>query len=130
MTLKKILSKKNIQLFNKYILISFFGYGFVFSSLYIMIDLLGINKSISFLIVYGISYIILYSIQLRFLFKTEHNKKRLLKFIGSLIFFYLLANLFYNIGIQLEIQYLISTCLTIAILTPLRFIVSKQFVFK
>lgn len=125
----KINSEIKKQLF-RYVFISIFGYGFVFASLYLMVNILNVNKSFSFMIVYGVSYLLLYSLQLKFLFQTEHNKYKLLKFCFSLLFFYLLANIIYNLCIHFEINYLISTATTIILLFPLRFIVSKYFVYK
>lgn len=123
-------NKELISQILRYVYISLFGYGFVFIFLYIMVDLFKVNKSISFMIVYGISYLLLYSLQLKLLFKTEHNKTKLIKFCFSLIVFYILSNLLYNIFIFTEINYLISTILVIIILMPLRFIASKYFVYK
>jgi putative flippase GtrA len=127
----KILKNKELQsqVIN-YIIISLFGYGFVFVSLYILVDTLKINKSIAFMIVYGISYLMLYTLQLRLLFKTKHSNSKLIKFCLSLIFFYALANVLYNTFNYFEINYLISTFITILILTPLRFIISKFYVYK
>jgi putative flippase GtrA len=127
----KILKNKELQAqVINYIIISLFGYGFVFVSLYIFVDILKINKSIAFMIVYGISYLMLYTLQLRLLFKTTHSNSKLIKFCLSLVFFYLLANVLYNTFNYFEINYLISTFITILILTPLRFIISKFYVYK
>lgn len=127
----KILKNKELQSqVLKYIIISLFGYGFVFVSLYVFVDILKINKSIAFMIVYGISYLMLYTLQLRLLFKTTHSNSKLIKFCLSLVFFYALANILYNTFNYFEINYLISTFITILILTPLRFIISKFYVYK
>jgi len=130
MNIKQIFSKENKEQILKYIYISIFGYGFVFSGLYVLIDVFNIDKSVAFMVVYGISYLFLYTLQLKYLFKTEHNIYKLLRFCGSLVFFYLCANLFYNIGLWFQINYLWATVLSIIILMPLRFLVAKLFVFK
>lgn len=127
----KILKNKELQSqVLKYIIISLFGYCFVFVSLYVFVDILKFNKSIAFMIVYGISYLMLYTLQLRVLFKTTHSNSKLIKFCLSLVFFYVLANILYNTFNYFEINYLISTFITILILTPLRFIISKFYVYK
>lgn len=127
---KKLFNAENRQLLLRYIYISVFGYGFVFVSLYLLVDVLGVSEKIAFMVVYAISYIFLYTLQLKYLFKKEHDIYKLLRFCGSLLFFYLCANLFYNVGLRLNINYLISTVLTIIILMPLRFLVAKLIVFK
>ena len=127
--IKKISLKSRKQIY-KYVLISLVGYLYVFFSLYALVDVFKINKSISFMVVYGILYILLYSVQLKYLFNTTHDKYKLIRFCVSIIMFYILANLLYNVGIYLKINYLFSTVLTVAILMPLRFLVSKFVVFK
>ena len=126
----KIINKETLKQLIKYVNISIVGYGFVFISLYILVDFFKINKSISFMIVYGVSYILLYSVQLKYLFNTTHNKYKLIRFCISIISFYVLANLLYNIGVYLKINYLLSTVITVVMLMPLRFLVSKFVVFK
>lgn len=128
--LKKIISLKSKKQIYKYILISVLGYLYVFFSLYLLVDVFNINKSIAFMLIYGVLYLLLYLIQLKYLFYAKHNKYKFIRFCASIIIFYLIANLFYNIGIYLEINYLLSTLLTVAILMPIRFLVSKFIVFK
>lgn len=130
MTIKRLFNAENKQLIIRYIFISLFGYGFVFSSLYLLVEILAIDKRISFMIAYGMWYIFLYFIQLKLLFKVRHNPSKFIRFCLSLMVFYLFANLFYNIGIFLGINYMISTVITVTILIPFRFIVLKLLVFK
>lgn len=127
----KILKNKELQSqVLKYIIISLLGYGYVFVSLYILVSIFEFNKTIAFLFVYGLLYLSLYLIQLKYLFKSKHSKKKFLKFISFLIVFYILANLLYNFFLSLKIDYLTSTVFTIIILTPLRFLVSKFLIYK
>jgi len=128
--IKKIFSKENKIFFVKYLLISILGYLFIFLSLFILIDFLKMNKTISFLIVYAINYLFLYVVQLKYLFNTSHHKYKLIRFITFILFFYICANLIYNLGLMLHVNYLISTALTIVILMPFRLITSKLIVFK
>ncbi len=129
-SLKKIFSSENKKLFSRYLLISVLGYSLIFLGIFILIDFLKMNKPIAFSIVYGISYIFLYVVQLKYLFKTSHHPKKLIRFISFILFFYFMANIIYNIGLRLNINYLLSTALTIVILMPFRLIASKWFVFK
>lgn len=114
----------------RYIIISTIGYFYVFLSLYLMVTILKIDKSISFMIVYGILYILLYFLQLKILFKAEHNKFKLIRFFFSTFLFYVLANFLYYFFISLGVEYLLATLITIIILMPTRFLVSKYFIYK
>lgn len=114
----------------KYILISATGYIFVFSGLFIFIELFKFNEKLSFCIIYGICYIFLYYIQLKVLFNSQHDHKKFLKFVFYLIFLYLLANLLYNSLNFLNFHYLLSTAISVTILIPIRFIIIKYYVYK
>lgn len=129
-SIKRIFNPKNKKLFFKYGFISLLSYCFTFSGLYFLIDQLKIGKEISFIIVYGSAYIILYSIQLRFLFFKKHDSNKLFRYLIAIIIFYISANIFYNLGLCLNIHYLLSTAFTIIILMPLRLIVYSSFVYK
>lgn len=128
--ISKILNPENKKLFIKYVLISLISYGFVFSGLILLVDVFNVNKTKAFIIVYAVNYIFLYVVQLRYLFNIEHHIRKLTRFVGFILFFYLLANIIYNIGLKLNINYLLSSALTIVILMPFRLIASKKFVFK
>lgn len=130
MNIKKLLTIENRTLLIRYILISLQSYCYIFISLYVLVDVFQVNKTSAFLIVYGLLYIFLYVIQLKYLFKKKHSVKRMSRFYISLFSFYLFANILYNIGLWLEINYLISTIISITILMPLRLITAKFFVFK
>ncbi|WP_220759956.1 GtrA family protein [Flavobacterium sp. UMI-01] len=127
----KILKDKelNSQII-RYILISLFGYTYIFASLYLLVSMFKVNQSIAFMIVYGIWYLLLYFIQLKLLFKTKHKKNKLIKFSLYLITFYLVANLLYSIAISLRLEYMVANIIAILILMPLRFIVSKYYVYN
>src|SRR5690606_28166273 len=101
-------------------LISIIGYGFIFSSLFLMVDYFRFNQTISFILVYGLAYILLYGVQLKFLYFKEHDYRKLFRYFASIGVFYIGANILFNIGLYLGIHYLISTGLTILILMPLR----------
>jgi hypothetical protein len=123
-------NKSSITEITKYAFLSLVGYGFVFLFLYIFIDIFQFNTSYSFLIVYGTWYLMLYSLQLRFLFNTTHSKKRFLKFCIYLVVFYITANVLFNLGIYFKLNYLIATLITVMVLMPLRFLTTKYFVYK
>jgi len=116
--------------FSKYAIISLIGYPIIFIILYILVDVFGINKSIAFFITYTISYIIIYFVQLKLIFKKSHSFKKSIKFLIHIGVFFLLVNLIFNGLIIIKIQYLIATALTIVILFPIRFLSYKFFVYR
>lgn len=130
LSITKIINPKNKKLLLKYGLISLLSYLYTFSGLYFLIDELKVGKEISFIIIYGSAYLVLYSIQLRFLFFKKHDSNKLFRYLIAIIIFYISANIFYNLGLYLKLHYLLSTALTIIILMPLRLMVYTLFVYK
>lgn len=127
---KRFFDIKNKKLFFKYIFISLLSYLYTFTALYLLIEKLEIGKEISFVIVYGIAYLLLYGIQLKYLFLKKHNRQKLFRYLVTIFLFYVSANIIYNMGLYFGIHYLISTALTIIVLMPLRLIVYTLFVYK
>jgi len=128
--ISKILEKISKKLVSKYALISVLSYCYVFSALYLLVDTFECNKSVSFVLVYGLAYIVLYAVQLKYLFYKEHDRSKFIRYVLAIILFYILANLLYNFGLYFKINYLISTIITIAILMPLRLLVYTFYVYK
>lgn len=129
-SIKQVLNNKNKKLFLRYLIISALSYAYTFLGLFLLIEKLNFGERISFIIIYGIAYLFLYNIQLKYLFYEKHDSKKLTRYIISIIVFYISANLFYNLGLIIGITYLISTALTILILIPLRLFVYTFFVYK
>lgn len=127
---KMFLSKKNKKLVFKYIFVSFISYLYTFSTLYFLIEKLEWGEKKSFIIVYGFAYLILYGVQLKYLFYKKHDSNKLARYILAIIFFYVSANIFYNLGLYLDLHYLIATALTILILMPLRLFFYSRIVYK
>ncbi|SFD02820.1 hypothetical protein SAMN04487987_10338 [Algibacter pectinivorans] len=129
-SLKKLFTILNKKLISRYALISIVSYIYVFAGLYLLIDIFEFNKTLAFIIVYGIAYIVLYGVQLKFLYSKSHDNYKLIKYIFSILFFYVSANLLYNLGLFFKLNYIISTALTIMVLMPLRLVVYTFFVYK
>ncbi|MBG26594.1 MAG: hypothetical protein CL818_11010 [Croceibacter sp.] len=98
--------------------------------LYILIDVYVVREWLAFMIIYGIAYLFLYFIQRKFIFQSKHSIRIFVKFIASLICFYIIANVLFNLLIYFEIVYGLATIFTIITLFPIRFFVSNKIVFK
>ena len=125
---KKLLANKKLIL--KYIVISLFSYAFVFVGLFLCIDFLKLNQGLSFIIIYGIAYLLLYGVQLKFLFYKNHDSIKLIRFVLSIIFFYLAANFIYIVGLKVGLHYFLSSAIAIFVLMPLRFLIYNFYVYK
>lgn len=130
MKTSKFFNKGNKIFLSKYIIISIIGYSIIFFGVYLFVDILNMNETISFLTIYAFNYVFLYMIQLKYLFKTKHNHKKVIRFIIYLVIFYLLATFLFTIGTKIGLQYLLATATTIIILFPLRLLILKKVVYK
>ncbi len=130
MKVNRFLNKENKKYISRYIIISIVGYSIIFFGLYLFIDVLKVNKTISFLIVYAFNYMFLYMVQLKYLFMTNHNSKKMIRFLIYLFFSYLIATLLFFVLTSFNLQYLIATVLTVIILFPLKLFVLKKVVYK
>ena len=114
----------------RYFGISLISYLYTLSGLFLLIEFLEINEVVSFILVYGSAYLFLYTVQLKYLFNKKHNNKKLLRYLISIISFYILANVLYNLGLILNFSYILSAILSMGILIPILSIVYKYFVYK
>ena len=71
MKTNKFFNKGNKIFLCKYIIISVIGYSIIFFGLYLFVDILNINEMISFMLIFAFHYVFLYTIQLKYLFKTN-----------------------------------------------------------
>jgi putative flippase GtrA len=119
----------NILQAGKYLSISIGMYIAVFSAMYILVDLLKIDKALAFVVTYFFAYIATYLINLNYLFYEDHSWHIVAKFIIHIIFFLGSGSLLFKLLTDLGLHYLIATFLTALALLPLRFIAQKYFVF-
>lgn len=114
----------------KYVLLSIGGYVYVVVCLYVFVDWLGFNESISYMGIYFFAYLFDYYLTLRLIFHKEHKTLVLIKYIVYLGVFFALNNLLFNGFLWLDMHYVVASVAVIAILFPLRFIAVKFVVFK
>lgn len=113
-----------------YVAVSLAAYALVFSLMFVFVDVAGLGKSLAFFITYAIAYVFDYVSNLRVVFRREHSRERLVKYVVYLAVFFGLANgLFYVVSL-LHLHYLLETFITLATLFPLRFLTLRFVVFR
>ncbi len=128
--IKKLCSKEFLSIIWRYGLISVIGYVYVFTLMYVLVDVYSINESVAFLLIYGTLYLFLYVAQLKFVFKKEHTKNTSIRFILSILLYYTVGNLLFNLFVYLGFAYLMATIITLLVQVPFKFFFSKKIVFK
>jgi putative flippase GtrA len=114
----------------KYVLTSASVYIYILGALFILVDLLSLNKVLAYVLVYATAYILEYTITLRFVFKEQHRWLKVIKFITYVAVFLLISTLLFKLFLSFNIYYLIATLLVALLLMPVRFFVNKYWVYR
>lgn len=126
----KIANFKTFGEVRSYIEVSLVAYAIVFVLMYLFVDIVRLNRSVSFLLTYAIAYVFDYFSNLRFVFRQTHSNLRLVKYLIYLVVFFFLANFVFLMTDKLNLHYILATFLTLAIVFPLRFISLRFLVFR
>ena len=116
--------------FVRYFSVSIFIYLFVLTSMYLLVNELGVDKTVSYVIVYFLAYLADYSMTLKLVFRSDHHWLKVIKFIFNTAMFLALGTAIFHFMIIAKINYLIATIAVAAILLPFRFISNKYFVYR
>ncbi len=114
----------------KYILISLFGYSYVFIMMYVLKGLYRVHASLAYVLVYLSVYAIDYYVTSRYLFKTKSDVNKITKYIIYLVVFFAVSNVIFNALVFFRLHYLIATFAVVVLLFPARFLTNKFIVFK
>ena len=112
----------------KYILVSLILYTYVFGVLWFFVEALGLDEFISYIITYLSAYLFDYLLTLKWVFKGEHKNKKLYKYLLYLFFCLLINFILYRFVFE-YFNYMISALFVAVALFPLRFFISKAFVY-
>jgi putative flippase GtrA len=116
--------------FVRYFSVSIFVYLFILTSMYLLVNELRIDKTVSYVIVYLLAYLAEYSMTLNLVFRSDHHWLKVIKFILNTAMFLALGTAIFHFMIIATINYLIATIAVAAILLPFRFISNKYFVYR
>jgi len=122
---------EGIKQFLKYGLVSAFTYAFNLGGTYFLVEYFNLTPNIAYFLIISIIYVFVYIINTTYVFTVDFSKKRLLKYVVTLVFFWFLNNLFFNLLYNIfNIQYLSIILFNILILGMIRFVVHKKLVFN
>jgi putative flippase GtrA len=114
----------------RYICVSLIAYLLVFALMFLFVDIIGTNCSLAFFISYALAYVYDYISSLRFIFKKEHNTKRLVFYVCYLLIFFSIGNVVYLSLEKLGLNYIIQAFLAMVLVFPLRYNALKYIVFR
>ena len=125
----KVISRKTfIELF-RYGIVTILSYLFIISLIYLLMNYAGLGEKFSYLIALTLAYIGIYISFNRFVFKTTHNQKMLVRFLIVLGLSWIGNNILFGFWIDvLLIAYPIATALNTLVLGVFRFLAQKFYV--
>lgn len=126
---KKIINKKTFFEVFRYGIVTIISYIFIVGLIFILTNYLGLGEKISYLIALTLAYVGIYISFNKFVFKTTHNKKMLVRFLIVLGLSWVANNLLFAFWIDiLLIAYPIATALNTFVLGIFRFLAQKFYV--
>ncbi len=126
---KKIINKKTFFEIFRYGIVTIVSYIFIVGLIFILTNYLGLGEKISYLIALTLAYVGIYISFNKFVFKTTHNKKMLIRFLIVLGLSWVANNLLFAFWIDiLLIAYPIATALNTFVLGIFRFLAQKFYV--
>jgi putative flippase GtrA len=120
----------NFRLIVKYLSVSIAMYLAVLLSMYVLVEVLGLFKTLAYVVTYLSAYVLDYLVNLRFLFYRDHSWTRVGKYVLQIAVFLVVGALIFRFLIAFEVNYLIATLMTAIVLMPLRFFAYKLIVFR
>ncbi len=126
---KKIINKKTFFEVFRYGIVTIVSYIFIVGLIFILTNYLGLGEKISYLIALTLAYVGIYISFNKFVFKTTHNKKMLVRFLIVLGLSWVANNLLFAFWIDiLLIAYPVATALNTFVLGIFRFLAQKFYV--
>ncbi len=120
-----------LKQFLKYGLTTIGGYFFIFAGTYFLVDILKMSKILSYLITTSLLYIAVYIIYTKYIFTTSFSKKKLSKYVITIIFFWLFNNIFFTILTNIyHINYLNTIIINLLFFGIIRFFIQKKLIFN
>jgi peptidoglycan/xylan/chitin deacetylase (PgdA/CDA1 family) len=115
----------------RYGLSSVVTYSVLFGGVYILVEFVHLRENIAYLIVYSFNHILLYLFSAMFVFKTEMNKINAGRFTGYMVLNWISGNVFFNLLLFiLDIHYMWILFINVVILSIIRFLFLRHFVFR
>ncbi len=126
---KKIINKKTFFEVFRYGIVTIVSYIFIVGLIFILTNYLGLGEKISYLIALTLAYVGIYISFNKFVFKTTHNKKMLVRFLIVLGLSWVANNLLFAFWIDiLLIAYPMGAALNTFVLGIFRFLAQKFYV--
>ncbi|MFA4833292.1 MAG: GtrA family protein [Patescibacteria group bacterium] len=117
--------------FIRYGLVAVLGYSILFIGTFLLVEGLNFSESLSYFFVITFDYIVVYFLNLKFVFESDFNKRNVIKYVIYLVISWAANNLFFIIMTDiLNIYYIISILINMALFGLIKFFVQKELIFK
>jgi hypothetical protein len=124
------MSHNSLLAMTRYFVMSVVFYILIMGGLYLLIDLLGVDKVTSYFVIYIFAYLFEYLLTLTMVFGGEHSWIKFFKFVFHTITFLVVGSELFRLLIEFNVHYSIALLFTGFILFPARFMSNKHFVYN
>ncbi|MBV5338216.1 MAG: hypothetical protein J0665_01470 [Deltaproteobacteria bacterium] len=125
-----MISRALFMTLTRYFSVSIGVYVFILGGMYLIVDLLQVDKVTSYILVYLFAYLAEYAVTLTFVFCNEHHWLKVLKFIIHTAVFLVLSTLLFRAMLGWHVHYLIATFAVAVLLLPFRYLSNKYLVYR
>lgn len=121
---------KKMPTFSRYISVSVITYVYIFLAMYILIDIVKLNQTLVYIVVYIAAYVFEYAVTLTFVFRAVHKGVKVIKFMFEKIAFALLGAFLFHVLVNMTIHYIYATIIVAVLLLPVRFVTNKYYIYR
>lgn len=117
--------------FIKYGLVAVIGYLILFIGTFLFVEVFNFSESLSYFLVITFDYVVVYFLNLKFVFESDFSKGSAIKYIIYLFFSWLINNAFFILMTDiLNIYYVFSILINIILFSLIKYFIQKKLIFN
>lgn len=120
-----------MRIFIKYGLVAIIGYLILFIGTFLLVEVFNFSESLSYFFVVTFDYVVVYFLNLKFVFGADFSKSNAIKYIIYLFSSWIINNIFFILMTDiLNIYYIISILINIALFSLIKYFIQKKLIFN
>lgn len=117
--------------FIKYGLVAIIGYSVLFIGTFLLVEVFNFSESLSYFLVVTFDYVVVYFLNLKFVFGADFSKGSAIKYIIYLLSSWLINNVFFILMVDiLNIYYVFSILINIILFSLIKYFIQKKLIFN
>ncbi len=113
----------------RYVVVSLAGYAYILIAMWLLVSALDVQPTLAYVLVYITVYSLDYVLTLRFVFRADHRWTRVFRYVMYLAASLVIGTVAFALINGAIHMYLLATIVTAGILFPIRFYVTRRWVY-